>query len=58
MARFLKRLHRDEAGMEAVQVVLIVAIAAVVLLVVKSLWDGSIKTWFSDNVTNVTKWVN
>jgi Flp pilus assembly pilin Flp len=58
MARLLKRLHRDEAGMEAVQVVLIVAIAAVVLLVVKSLWDGSIKTWFSDNVTNVTKWAN
>jgi Flp pilus assembly pilin Flp len=44
--------------MEAIQVVLIVAIAAVVLLVVKSLWDGSIKTWFSDNVTNVTKWAN
>ncbi len=58
MARFLKRLHRDEAGMEALQIVMIVAIAAVIFLVIKGLWDGSIKAWFTVNVTDVTKWAN
>ena len=42
----LRRIHSDERGLEAIQVVLIMAIAAVVLLVVKANWDV-IRDWFS-----------
>lgn len=54
----LKKFHQDETGMEAIQVVMIVAIAAIVLLVVKSLWDTSIKPWMTNQVTTVTGWKN
>ena len=36
--------HEDEEGMETIQVVMIVAIAAVVLIAVKVFW-GQIKEW-------------
>ncbi len=48
----LKSFHKDERGMEALQVILIVAIAAIVLALLKFAWP-SIKTWFVDNVRNV-----
>jgi hypothetical protein len=38
--------RRDERGLEALQTVMIVAIAAVCLLVLKSYWPG-IRDWFN-----------
>jgi Flp pilus assembly pilin Flp len=45
----IARLHRDEQGIEALQAVLVMAIAAVVLAVVKSKWP-SIKQFFTTGV--------
>lgn len=43
----LKKFHNDEAGLEALQVVMILAVAAVALIVVKTQWD-TIRKWFTD----------
>ncbi|MDA1233034.1 MAG: hypothetical protein O2856_19895 [Planctomycetota bacterium] len=43
----LNRFHEDEDGIEAIQVVMILAIAAVALLVIKSAWP-TIRSWFDD----------
>lgn len=43
----LKKFHKDEAGLEALQVVMILAVAAVALIVVKTQWDV-IRKWFID----------
>jgi Flp pilus assembly pilin Flp len=40
----LKAFHNDEDGLETVQVVMIIAIAAVVLIALIKFWD-EIKTW-------------
>lgn len=55
MQNSLQAFHRDEDGMEAIQVVLILAIAAVALLVIKNKWD-TIKSFFNDNVDDATDW--
>ena len=47
------RLHRDEQGIEALQAVLVMAIAAVILAVVKAKWPA-IKTLFNTNVDAVS----
>lgn len=52
MFRALKKFHKNEEGMEAVQVAMILAFAAVIILLVWSFW-GSIKTWFGDTKTTV-----
>ncbi len=41
----LKKFHRDEAGLEALQVVMILAVAAIALIAVKNQW-GKISAWF------------
>lgn len=41
------KFHNDEAGLEALQVVMILAVAAVALIVVKTQWD-TIRQWFND----------
>lgn len=51
----LRAIHDDEDGMEAVQVIMIVAIAAVVLAALKVAWP-SIQSWFSSAVSNITGW--
>lgn len=50
-----RRFHKNEAGMEALQVVMIIAIAAIVLLAVKSQWT-SVKEWFDGLVEQITGW--
>ena len=40
-----RNFHDDEAGLEALQVVMILAVAAVALIAVKTQW-GTIKTWY------------
>jgi len=46
--RFGRNFHRDEKGMEALQVILIVAIAAIILAFLKYYWQD-VKNWFAVN---------
>ncbi|MCU0703146.1 MAG: hypothetical protein MUF18_04055 [Fimbriiglobus sp.] len=57
MKKFLLRFHRDDRGLEALQVVMIIAIAALVLALVKLFW-GSIKTWFTELTDPILNWKN
>lgn len=43
----VRSFHRNEAGLEILQVVMILAVAAVALIAVKYKWDD-IKEWFND----------
>lgn len=43
----LRQFHDDEAGLEALQVVMILAVAAVALIAVKTQWT-TISQWFKD----------
>jgi hypothetical protein len=47
--RRLRSFHRDEKGLEALQVILIVAIAAIILALLKAYWQD-VKNWFAVNV--------
>ena len=49
LRRAVRNFHEDEQGLEALQVVMILAIAAVCLILVKSKWTD-IKSFFTDNV--------
>ncbi len=49
---WFKRFHKDERGLETLQVVLIVAIAAIILALLKTFWP-QISKFFSHNVTTV-----
>jgi Flp pilus assembly pilin Flp len=49
----LKAFHADEDGMETMQVVIIIAIAAVVLIALLKFWDA-IKTWVQGVWTTLT----
>ena len=44
---------QDEDGLEAIQVVMIVAIAALILIVFMTFWD-KIKGWASGMIDNIT----
>lgn len=46
------KFHRNEKGLEALQVILIVAIAAIILALLKLYWKD-VKTWFKTMVENV-----
>ena len=48
----IRTFHKDEEGMEALQVVMIIAIGAVILLAIIKLWP-SIKSWFTSEVNEV-----
>ena len=52
-SRRIKSLNRDERGLETLQVVLIIAVAAVVLAVVLALFPG-IKNWAWETVEAIT----
>ena len=48
----IRSFHEDESGLEALQVVMIVAIAAIILLLVQWMWntagpDNGVKGWVS-----------
>lgn len=53
----LKRFHDDERGLEAMQVVMIIAIAALILALVKSFWT-TIKDWAQKLVDGITGWTS
>lgn len=44
--RRLRDFHRNETGLEALQVVLIVGIAALILALLKYFWQD-VKNWFA-----------
>lgn len=50
----LIQFHQDEDGIEAAQVVMILAIAAVALLVIKSAWP-TIRDWFKDTIDELMR---
>jgi len=57
LARFkstVAKFHKDEAGLEALQVVMILAVAAICLILLKDYW-GKIKTWFKAMMDDATK---
>jgi len=54
MLRSLKRIHKDEQGLETLQVVAILAVAAIVLAVLKIFWND-IKGWFDKETKETTK---
>lgn len=49
----LAQFHRDEDGIEAIQVVMILAFAAVVLVAAWAMW-GTIKQWATVLLDNLT----
>lgn len=50
-----RRLHEDERGLEALQTVIVVALAAIMLAFLKTFWPG-IKQWFRNSVQEVIGW--
>jgi Flp pilus assembly pilin Flp len=52
MKNAVRRFHQDEAGLEALQVVMIVAIAAIVLITVKTKYP-EIRDWFIAKVDDI-----
>lgn len=55
LSQAVRAFHDDEDGMEALQVVIIVAIAAVILGLLKIFWP-QIKSWFTGAVNNIKSW--
>jgi hypothetical protein len=53
MLKSLRRIHEDERGMESLQTIVIMAVAALILVVVVKLWPN-IKNWFTSAVNAVT----
>ena len=49
----LTKFHEDEDGLEALQIVMILAIAAIILIFVKTQW-GTIKSWATDLLKQIT----
>jgi hypothetical protein len=49
----LANFHREERGMETLQVVLIIAVAAVILAVFVRLWP-EIRDWAEEVINNIT----
>jgi Flp pilus assembly pilin Flp len=45
--------HRDEDGLEAIQVVMIVAIAAIILIFVKTVIWPKISDWVNQQIQNL-----
>ena len=57
MTRFLRRFHRDERGIETLQAVMIIAVAALILALVKLFW-GKVTTWFTGLTDPIINWKN
>jgi hypothetical protein len=55
MLKSLRRIHEDERGLETLQVVMIIAIAALILALLKAFWPN-IRKWFEALVNNILGW--
>ena len=53
MLNSLRRIHEDEQGLEALQVVMIIALAAVVLFFINTYWN-TIKDWLNKATQAIT----
>jgi len=51
----IKRFHSNEDGLEALQVVMIIAIAALFLIAIKFQWT-TIEKWFKTMVGKISGW--
>ena len=51
----LTRFHRDDRGMETLQVVMVIAVSAIIVAFAQTFWP-KIKTWFRDSVDQVLRW--
>ena len=48
----LSKFHRDEAGLEALQVVMIIAIAALILIAIRNKWP-EIRDWMNEQLDGI-----
>jgi uncharacterized protein involved in cysteine biosynthesis len=55
--RRLRAFHRDECGLEALQVVMIIAVAALILALVKLFWSD-IKNWVTPLIAKIIDWTD
>lgn len=53
----LRRFHRDDRGLEALQVVMIIAVAALILALVKLFWSD-VKNWVTPLMADLLGWKN
>ena len=51
----IKKFHRNEDGLEALQIVMIIAVAAEALIFVKTQWTDTIKPWATELIGGVTE---
>ena len=54
MLTSLKKIHKDEKGMETLQVVAILAVSAIILSVIGVFWK-EIKEWYKKNLEGAKK---
>jgi Flp pilus assembly pilin Flp len=54
VTKAIRGIHEDEDGMEAMQVVIIVAVAALVLLALYKVFWPTIKTWVTQVLSDTT----
>jgi hypothetical protein len=53
----IAKFHSDEEGLETLQVVMIIGIAAVILAIVRSQFP-TIRGWFESMLGNITGWTD
>jgi hypothetical protein len=51
----LRSFHEDEDGLETLQVVMIIAVAAIALIAVKTFWED-IKEWAEKMIEDAVGW--
>lgn len=55
MFKSLRRIHEDERGLETLQVVMIIAIAALILALIKAYWP-LVRVWFEKLINAILGW--
>ena len=55
MRRRLRRFHRDDRGIETLQAVMIIAVAALILALVKLFWFD-VKNWVALMLADIVGW--
>jgi Flp pilus assembly pilin Flp len=56
LTKTVRKFHENESGLEALQVVMIIAVAALCLLAIKYFWDTNIKDWVTNLINSITGW--
>lgn len=50
-----RRIHENEEGLETLQTVMVIAVAAIIMTLLKNYWPST-KRWFKRSVQNVIGW--